>query len=206
MKKLREFHGLSCSESREKHGKTSGLTRMTSKKWMVCMLLAVLPALGFSQSEFDRFEAMDDVSAVIVNQNMFKLFSRIEADDPEAKEFMSMVKSLKNLKVFSTENKAIAKEMQSTMNDYIKKSSLEELMRVKDKGSNVKFYIRPGRDEDHVSELLMFVSGMKDVEIGGTNIETVLLSLTGDIDLNKISMLTKKMNLPSELDEAGKNR
>ncbi|MGS2738504.1 DUF4252 domain-containing protein [Sinomicrobium sp. M5D2P17] len=179
---------------------------MTTRKRMVCMLLVILPVLGFSQSEFDRFEAMDDVSAVIVNQNMFKLFSRIEADDPEAKEFMSMVKSLKNLKVFSTESKAIAQEMQSTMNDYIKKSSLEELMRVKDKGSNVKFYIRPGRDEDHVSELLMFVSGMKDVEIGGSKIETVLLSLTGDIDLNKISMLTKKMNLPSELDEAGKNR
>nr|WP_072317700.1 DUF4252 domain-containing protein [Sinomicrobium oceani] len=176
---------------------------MTAGKWLVLAVLAILPALGSSQSAFDRFEVMDDVSAVIVNQNMFKLFSRIEADDPEAREFMSMVKSLKNLKVFSTENKAIAREMQSTMNDYVKKSSLEELMRVKDKGSNVRFYIRPGKDEDHVSELLMFVSDMQGVEVGGSKIETVLLSLTGDIDLNKISMLTKKMNLPSELDEAG---
>ncbi|UGU18394.1 DUF4252 domain-containing protein [Sinomicrobium kalidii] len=179
---------------------------MTGRKWMVCMLLAVLPFLGFSQSVFDRFEAMDDVSAVVVNQNMFKLFSRIEADDPEAREFMDMVKTLKNLKVFTTENKTIAREMRSTMDEYIKDASLEELMRIKDEDSNVKFYIRPGRDEDHVSELLMFVSGLKEVEVHGKKLETVLLSLTGDIDLNKISMLTKKMNLPSELDEAGKNK
>lgn len=206
MKKLNAFNGTFRSESHRKQERTTGLTQMTGRKWMVCMLLAVLPFLGFSQSVFDRFEAMDDVSAVVVNQNMFKLFSRIEADDPEAREFMDMVKTLKNLKVFTTENKTIAREMRSTMDKYIKDASLEELMRIKDEDSNVKFYIRPGRDEDHVSELLMFVSGLKEVEVHGKKLETVLLSLTGDIDLNKISMLTKKMNLPSELDEAGKNK
>lgn len=206
MKKLKAFNGTFRSEGHRKQERTTGLTQMTGRKWMVCMLLAVLPFLGFSQSVFDRFEAMDDVSAVVVNQNMFKLFSRIEADDPEAREFMDMVKTLKNLKVFTTENKTIAREMRSTMDKYIKDASLEELMRIKDEDSNVKFYIRPGRDEDHVSELLMFVSGLKEVEVHGKKLETVLLSLTGDIDLNKISMLTKKMNLPSELDEAGKNK
>ncbi|WP_236636778.1 DUF4252 domain-containing protein [Sinomicrobium soli] len=162
-----------------------------------------MPVFGFSQSIFDRFEAMDDVTTVVVNQNMFKLFSRIQADDPEAVAFMDMVKSLKNLKVFTTEDKDISEEMRSTMDGYIKKEDLEELMRVKDKESNVKFYIRPGKDADHVSELLMFVSGIKDVDVNGRKFETVLLSLTGDIDLNKISLLTQKMNLPSELGEAG---
>ena len=81
-------------------------------------------------------------------------------------------------------------------------------MRVKDKDANVKFYIKSGRDEDHVSELLMFVTGMKniDVDVNGRKIETVLLSLTGDIDLNKIGSLTKKMNLPEELNEAGNKK
>jgi hypothetical protein len=81
-------------------------------------------------------------------------------------------------------------------------------MRVKDKDANVKFYIRQGKDSDHVSELLMFVTGIKDsganVSVNGRKFETVLLSLTGDIDLNKIGSLTKKMNLPEELNEAGK--
>lgn len=37
---------------------------------------------------------------------------------------------------------------------------MEELMRVKDKDANVKFYIRQGKDADHVKELLMFVDGI----------------------------------------------
>ena len=98
--------------------------------------------------------------------------------------------------------------MQITMEKYLKSSSLQELMRVKDKDANVKFYIKSGKDEDHVSELLMFVTGIKNgnVEINDRKFETVLLSLTGDIDLNKIGSLTQKMNLPSELNKAGKNK
>ncbi|WP_340063905.1 DUF4252 domain-containing protein [Ascidiimonas aurantiaca] len=176
------------------------------KKIVLCIALAAFPIILSAQSIFDKFEDMDDVSTVVVNQNMFKLFSRIEADDPEAREFMEMVKSLKDLKVFITEDKAVSEEMKATVDTYLKRSSLQELMRVKDKETNVKFYIRQGRDEDHVSELLMFVTGIKEVEANGRKIETVLLTLTGDIDLTKISTLTKKMNLPSELEKADKNK
>ncbi len=79
-------------------------------------------------------------------------------------------------------------------------------MRVKDKETNVKFYVKNGKDEDHVSELLMLVTGINnvDMEINDRKIETVLLTLTGDIDLTKIGSLTKKMNLPEELNKAEK--
>lgn len=83
---------------------------------------------------------------------------------------------------------------------------MEELMRVKDKDANVKFYIRQGRDEDHVRELLLFVSDINHdhIEIGNRKFESVLVTVTGDIDLNKIAALTNQMNLPEELNEAGK--
>ena len=77
-------------------------------------------------------------------------------------------------------------------------------MEVKDNGSCMKFYVKQGKDEDHVNELLMFINGLEsvtkdsDIEINGEKrtIETVVISLTGDIDLNQISKLTQKMNLP----------
>ena len=180
------------------------------KKIIIILVIAVLPSLGFSQSPFDKYEDLDNVSAVVVNQSMFRLLSNIdvEVDDPEAKDFMDIAKSLKNLKVFITEDKNISADMMKTMNQYLKSAKLEELMRVKDKDANIKFYIKSGKDEDHVSELLMFVTGMNkvDVEVNGRKFETVLLSLTGDIDLNKIGSLTNKMNLPEELNEAGKKK
>jgi hypothetical protein len=178
------------------------------KKYITILLLAALPLMGFSQSMFDKYEDLDEVTTVVVNESMFKLLSKIdvEVDDPEAKDFMDIAQSLKSLKVFTTEDKGIGTDMKSSVDKYLKSASLEELMRIKDKEANVKFYIKSGKDDDHVSELLMFVTGMNNVNIeaNGRKFETVLLSLTGDIDLNKINSLTKKMNLPEELNKAGK--
>lgn len=177
------------------------------KRNIIIFLIAVLPLSGFSQSLFDKFEDMDDVSSVVVNKSMFNLLAKIdvEVDDPEAKDFMDIASSLQSLKVFTTDNENIGSDMKSSVDSYLRSSKMEELMRVKDKEANVKFYIKQGRDDDHVSELLMLVTDIKEIEADGRKIETVLLSLTGDIDLNKINSLTKKMNLPEELNKAGKN-
>lgn len=176
------------------------------KKYILILLIAVLPVAGFSQSLFDKYEDLDDVTSVVVSKKAFELLAKmdIEVDDPEAQDFMDIATSVSSLKVFTTDNESIGADMKASVNKYLKSSSLTELMRVKDKDANVKFYIKEGKDSDHVSELLMFVTGLKEVEADGRHFETVLLSLTGNINLNKISSLTNKMNLPEELNKAGK--
>jgi hypothetical protein len=178
------------------------------KKYLLIAIMAVLPLTGFSQSIFDKFEDLDEVTSVVINKNMFNLLVKmdVDVDDPEAREFMDIAQSLSGLKVFVTEDNAISADMKATVDKYLRSNALEELMRVKDKDANVKFYVKNGKDEDHVSELLMFVTGISkvDMEINDRKIETVLLTLTGDIDLTKIGSLTKKMNLPEELNKAEK--
>ncbi|MBC2839462.1 DUF4252 domain-containing protein [Robiginitalea sp. SC105] len=178
------------------------------KKYAIIALMLIAPLAASAQSIFDKYEEMDEVSSVIVNKNMFELLIKmdVDVDDPEAKEFMEIAKSLNGVKVFVTEDKGVSADMKSTVDRYLKSASLSELMRVKDKDANVKFYIRQGKDSDHVSELLMFVTGIKnmDLEMNDRKVETVLLTLTGDIDLTKIGALTRKMNLPEELNKAEK--
>ncbi len=176
------------------------------KKYIVLLMIALVPLAGFSQSLFDKYEDLDDVTSVVVSKKAFELLAKmdIEVDDPEAQDFMDIATSVNSLKVFTTDNESIGADMKASVTKYLKNSSLTELMRVKDKDANVKFYIKEGKDSDHVSELLMFVTGIKDVEANGRSFETVLLSLTGNINLNKISSLTNKMNLPQELNKAGK--
>jgi hypothetical protein len=170
--------------------------KMTSKKIILALMIAILPMFTFAQSIFDKFEDMDDVSTVVVNKRAFDLMSRVGADSPEAKEYVNMVKSLKSLRVFATENATIAADMKAKVNTYLKSSKLSELMRVKDKEGNVKIYIREGKDADHVSELFMFVEGIsKHMGDGDRKPEAVIVSITGDIDLNKISELTSQMNI-----------
>ena len=113
--------------------------------------------------------------------------SKFGGSSAEAKEYVDMVKDLNNLKVFTTESSTIAKQMNDVVAGYLKSSKLTQLMRVKDKDANVKIYIKQGKDENHVSELLMFVSDMQNKG----NQEAVILSLTGEIDLNKISKITE---------------
>ena len=177
------------------------------KKILIILVIAVLPLSGFSQSIFDKYEDLDNVTTVVVSKKAFELLGKmgVELEDKESQDFIDITTSLTGLKVFTTENKAIGAEMKTSVDKYLGSNRMEELMRVKDKDANIKFYIKEGKDDDHVRELLMFMTGIKDVEANGRKVETVLLSLTGDIDLNKISSLTSKMNLPKELNKAGKN-
>lgn len=170
--------------------------KMNSKKIIIGLMLAMLPLFTFSQSVFDKFEDMDDVSTVVVSKKAFELMIKMSGNNAEAKEYVDMVGGLTGLRVFATENASIAADMKSKVTSYLKSSKLSELMRVKDKEGNVKIYIREGKDADHVSELFMFVEGISK-HMGGEdrNPEAVIVTITGDIDLNKISELTTKMNI-----------
>ncbi len=81
--------------------------------------------------------------------------------------------------------------MKSTVGSYLKSNPLDELMRVNDSGKKVNIYVKSGATSSQVKELLMFIEG---VNVKGN--ETVLLSLTGNFDLDEISALTEKMRLP----------
>ncbi len=187
------------------------------KKVIVIIALILAPMLSGAQSIFDKYEDMKEVTSIVVTQKAFRMLATIDldVDDPEAKEFMEMVKKITGLKVFTTGDEKISADMKATVNKYLKSSALEELMRIKDGDQTVKFYVKEGKDENHVKELLMFVSGLKeitegqDIEINGKKreIETVLLSLTGDIDLRQVSKITSQMDIPGgdQLKKADKN-
>jgi hypothetical protein len=189
---------------------------MMSKNLILIVAFVLTSAVSFGQGIFDKFEDVDGVTSVVVNQKMFKMLATmgIDLDDPDAQEFGNMAKNITGFKVFTTGDEKISADMNATVKSYLKKSDLEELMRIKDGDQNVFFYIKEGKDENHVKELLMFVNGLKemtkgqDIEINGKKreIETVVLSLTGDIDLRQISKLTNQMNIPGgkQLEKASK--
>ncbi|MDY8138898.1 DUF4252 domain-containing protein [Aquimarina sp. 2201CG5-10] len=165
------------------------------KKLAIVLALAVLPYISNAQSNFDKYENMKDVSSVVVTSKMFKLLSKIEleSNDAEVQEYMNLVENIKNIKVFATENSEIGKKMRADVDQYLKSSTLDELMRVNSEGKNVKFYSKPGKDEDHVSELFMFLDGVKEK---GDGPNTVVLTITGDIDLKQVSKIADHLNVP----------
>ncbi len=179
----------------------------TMKKSLIVFAFAILlmPLTAMAQNDiFAKYSDNSDVTYVSIKPKMFQMLAKmdIESDDKESQGYIDMVNSITSFKTIATDNKAIAGDITKWVKS--RSNSLEELMEVKDDGMIVKFYVKEGKDSDHVAELLMFVNGleamMKDSEvtINGKkrSIETVVISLTGNIDLNQVSKLTKQMNLP----------
>jgi hypothetical protein len=164
------------------------------KKIITIIAVLTLTLTSYAQiTMFDKFEDMNGVSSVIVNKEAFKMLAKFKGGGAEGQEYLELVQNLNSFKVFTTEDSKIATQMATVFNQYLQSAKLTELMRVNDEGTNVKIYVRQGKDADHVSELLMFVNGVgKYTQNSGSPVqaETVILSLTGDIDLNKISKLT----------------
>jgi len=146
--------------------------------------------LAHAQSMFDKYEDFDDVTSVIVTDEMFKLLKEIEPESAEAKEEISVLGNLTGLKVFTTENAKVAGQMTSDANKYVKEKKMSELMRINDKDAKVKFYIIKGSQPHIAKELVMIVNDME----GGKN-NTVIMLVTGNIDLKKLSKLNKKVKV-----------
>ena len=162
------------------------------KKLIITLVVILISSPFFAQTAFDKFDGQDEVTSIIVNKKMFELMSKVKVDtsDKEAQQYMNLIKKLDNLKVFTTQNDKVEGELKATADKYIKTAGLEELMRINDKGKNVKIMVKSGAKDSQIKELLMFVEG------GGKGEDTVLMSLTGDFDINEISVLTDKMKIP----------
>ncbi|AXG71746.1 hypothetical protein KORDIASMS9_04003 [Kordia sp. SMS9] len=167
------------------------------KKFIVLVMLLALPVLTFGQNIFEKYADNDNVTYVSIKPRMFKMLADmgIDADDPEAKEFLAMVNSMKSLQVLATEDKGISAELKTWVGK--RSSKLEELMQVRDGDTRVKFYVKEGKSPTHVKELLMYITGLEDkIQMKDRKINTVVVSLLGDIDLTQVSKLTSQMNIP----------
>lgn len=159
------------------------------KKIILLIALVITPALSYSQEIFDKLEDMDGVDAVIVNKDAFEILSKfnVNTENNEVMEVFNMIKDLNELKVFSTKVSNIASQMETMANTSIKSRKLTELMRLKEGNSRVKIYVKTGKNKDFVDEVLMFVKGIEKKTDGMS--EAVIVSLTGSIDINKLSKL-----------------
>ena len=160
------------------------------RKLILSIVLVLTANTFFAQTVFDKFDGQDDIATVIVNKKMFTLLSKMEVKDKETQQYVNLIKKLDNLRVFVTQSDKKADEMRAASDKYIKTASLDELMRMTEKGKSVKIYVKSGASDSQIKELLMFVDG------GGPKDQSVLMSLTGDFDLNELSVLTDKMHLP----------
>ncbi len=161
------------------------------KTIVVAIAIVMSSMMMNAQTQFDKYESVKGVSSMVMNQKMFKLLSKVDlnSSDPEMQAYINLVNNLENVKMFTTTKDDVATQMNGTMKEYVSSSKLEELLRAKDDGKNVKFYYKPGSNDDFVKEFVMFLNG----DIDGED-RTVFFQVTGNIDLKQISKLAQELD------------
>lgn len=133
---------------------------------------------------FDQYMEDDDFTVVFVSPKMFQLLGKLDTsglNDREAEDVLGVIKDLRGLRVLTTEKNANSfyKEAMNKINT----KEYETLMTVRSKGDNVRFLVKDSGDV--IDELLLLVGG-----------DTfTMISFVGKIDLNKISKLSKSLDI-----------
>jgi hypothetical protein len=134
---------------------------------------------------FTKYQSDESFSQVTVSSKMFSLFTQMDTEDPEDKEVLKAISKLKGLRILGKQDARNARELYKEAFTLIPIKEYEELMSVRDKDKDMKFYIKEGAN-GIITELLMVLGG---------NTEFMVLSLFGEIDLKQVSRIGKKMDV-----------
>lgn len=132
---------------------------------------------------FNKYSDDERFTSVYISSKMFSMFSSDEkhADDKELKEVLNKLGGLRIL----TSDHANGAQMYQEAHGLLVTKGFEDLMEVKEKGkSEFKFMVREVNGK--IRELLM---------LSGEGKNFFLMSLIGDIDLKKISRLSKTLDV-----------
>ena len=155
------------------------------------MLPLLLLAAGSATAQNDgitRFfnQYVDDerFTVVFVSPKMFQMVAKIETDDEDWNKFRDVVKDLGGLRVLTADSIGNGVAMYKDALSRVPVGEYSELLTVRDGQENVRIWIKDSGNT--IQELLLLV---------GSPEEFTLLSFTGKIDLDKISTLSRTLDI-----------
>ena len=155
-------------------------------------IIGLISLTTFAQN-FDQYADNQYVTTVSIDKNMFKMMSNLELDSKgkEAKKYLKLVESLEGINFYKTEKPSVKKQMAEDVDAYINRGTVKNLMKINDEGKQIGFYFIPGKTDEVIKQLFMYVdAGMENTD------ENVVVIINGNINLKQISKLIDKLNLP----------
>jgi hypothetical protein len=145
---------------------------------------------GYAQDDviskyFSDYERRDDFTTIIITSKMFGLLAQIpEAEDEE--DVMNVIRKLNGLKILTSSKYSGRAELSKKAVKTLTKEGFEELMIIKEGDEEIKFLIN--EENGKIQEFVMVIIGDADGDF-------FLMSMTGNLDLNDISKLSKTMDI-----------
>jgi len=172
------------------------------KKYTLILFLLMSLNLLTAQNIFEQYQKDPAVSYLSVSPKMFEMLGKLSlsTNDPQMNGFIEMVKSMESFKVLSTKSGEIAQDMEAWITNQIEQTELETVMNLSEKDVDVQFCVVYGSEDSKVDRLVMYVKGVQKLAdqegLDISNINFILLSIEGDIDLNQVATLTEVIDVP----------
>ena len=162
---------------------------MKTIAFLTTLLMLTLGARAQSAMDkvFDKYSEQDGFTTVYISKYMFDMFRNNEADPKTQDDFAQVMNKLTSIRILTTDDDPATPATVDLYQEIMKilpSNVYKEVMVVKDKDSNVRFYAREVNNK--VAELLLVVGG-KD--------GSALISIQGEIDMKNISKLGSAMNI-----------
>src|SRR5882762_3830086 len=159
------------------------------KKFVIGAVMMVLAGAVQAQDNaiskfFSKYQNDESFSQVTVSSKMFGLFTNMDVEKPEDKEVLDAISKIKGLRILGKQQTRDSRALYKEAMAMIPQKEYEELLTVRDKDKDMKFFIKEAGGK--IAELVMVMGG---------NEEFMVLSIFGEIDLKQVSKIGRKMDV-----------
>lgn len=127
---------------------------MKTMKFYLSLLFLLLPFMSWSQARlFDKYSEMKGVKSVYISKAMLEMNANLFTNDI----YVGKTKNLNSVRLISTMDAKVKKDMSEDIRTLVKSSKYELLMKQKGTVSGSEFYV--SRKGDKIKELIMVMDG-----------------------------------------------
>lgn len=160
------------------------------KKVIVIVSAMMFSVAAMAQNDavtrfFSKYQNDDSFTYANISSKMFSMFTNMEVEKKEDQEVLNAISKLKGLRVLQKSDARDARALYKEAMALIPTKEYEELMSVRDKDKDMKFYVKE-ISSGKIGELLMIMGG---------NDEFLVLTLFGEIDLKQVGRMGSKMEI-----------
>jgi len=160
------------------------------KKYFLLIIGILFYVQGMAQDDviskyFSEYERRDDFTTIIITSRMFELIAQIPESEKE-EDVMNVIRKLNGLKILTSSEYPKRGELSKKATKIIEDQGFEELMIIKEGEEEIKFMI--DEKDGHIREFVMLIAEDE-------NGDFFLMSMTGNLDLNDISKLSKTLDI-----------
>jgi len=159
------------------------------KKLMLGAMMVVMSVAVNAQNDviakfFNKYDGDETFSKVAISGKMFSMMANIDGTTEEEKAMISAISKIKGLKILKKDDARNSRELFKEALSMVPAGQFEELMTVRDKDKDMKFFTKESGGK--ISELVMVMGG---------NNEFMVMSLFGEIDLKEMGKIGKSVNI-----------